>query len=103
MKMNDRCGGKKMSMNLILVAEGKVTTPNGKKKVITKTMDLLQTSTNETYDVLSKKTLQEQVERYKEILSEFVDPDFLKYHIKSVRTFVNEYQSSGFTVKFNMI
>lgn len=55
-----------MSMNVVLVAEGLIITPNGKTKNFYETFDVLQTSTDESYRIISHKNIYDQLREYKE-------------------------------------
>ena len=90
-----------MSMNVILVKSGTVTSPNGKQTKLSESYkSILQTRTNDSYDIINLPTLEEQVKKYKEVVSTC----FIDYEHKIFQSFDDEldYSMGNKNIKFQV-
>lgn len=59
-----------MSMNVILVKNCLITLPNGKQKELVETKSLIQTKTNNSYEIVNCQGIENQLAKYEEVIKD---------------------------------
>lgn len=89
-----------MSLNLHLVSEMKVTTPNGKKKVVSEEFNLYQTPTVLSLAVDKESDFDKKLELYLGWAVKSSDSQEYKYHAAELREFVRVANEDGAKLEF---